>query len=174
MIFTECCAFSERMTNLCMNVTRKLYGWECASIPRWGRVYMMGNKGGGFQIHVKDVRIGKNGKQSQNTWFYVLTWRISRECVNGVWDIKRTEFWRRKLPHMINLGYVLYVLCTQRKMAGKYWVFSIKDSYSGSILCSIKWEMTNVKESVGIPILLWKMHVLWDIFWNLLPDGLIR
>lgn len=55
---------------------------------------MMDNKGGGLQIegiHVKGVRIGKNGKPSQNIWFYVLT-RISRECVNEVWDIKRTEF----------------------------------------------------------------------------------
>lgn len=177
MIFIECCAFSARMTNLCMNVTRRLYGWECAYISRWGRVYMMDKKGGVFQIegiHVKGVRIGKNGKQSQNIRFYVLIWRISRECVNEIWDIKKTEFWRGKLPHMINLDYILYVLCIQRKMVGKYWIFSIYDFYSDSVLCSIKWEMTTVKESVGIPILLWKMHTLWDIFWNLLTDGLIK
>ena len=65
---------------------------------------------------------------------------------------------------MINLDYVLYVLRIQRKMTGKYWIFSMYDSYSDSVLCIIKWEMTTVKESIGIPILLWKMHTLWDIF----------
>lgn len=40
-----------------------------------GEEFMMDKKGGGFQIQrnsCQSVRIGKNGKQSQNIQFYVL------------------------------------------------------------------------------------------------------
>ena len=45
------------------------------------------------------------------------------------------------------------------------------------VVCLVQYKMRNlttVRELMWIPILLWKMHILCGIFWNLLIDGLTK
>ena len=68
MSVTECCVFSGRMINLMDEGMLTLQDGE--EFTRWI------TKEGCFKSrksHVKGVRIGKSGRQSQNTQFHMLT-----------------------------------------------------------------------------------------------------